>query len=612
MPKIERTMSVEKILDRQEVKKDAEVLKSIVENLPSAAKVKIYKKDDDGKASFITSVPAEDFNNEKDKHEYIKNRFAKKHGGGDYYIELVDSDDNKVSSTTISLIDEIAKNETTTKSAKIMEESLEMREKAFERVKEVEEEKRKLDNEKHDLQLTFLEKQWSTIEKMYNSQIDSIKSQLEASNDKNSQEILKAELSKINNDLENRRMRFEMEVKTQNEGKASSDKMFDLMNSLIPALISKSDKEGKDPVEEFTKMFGLVEKITGGKKDLIEGMIENPEKLVLFQRMMGISSNGNGKKDFFEEMMENPMKAEFFKKVIGVEEKREKKDFFEELMENPTKAEFFKKVIGIEEKKDLFTELIENTQKFDMVRKLFGMDRQEMVIKELTDKLSSGPTVPIEPPKGFLDELVETAHKMESVKPVLRNLLGVQSTPVKSFIELIGTVINSPYLVQAVGTVMNGLTTVAMIKNGVALPGQTPQPGFAGNSSPVPQSTNQNIPPNNNKGENNDVNIEKLFESCVIKVANTNKDGVMKAEIFVEGVSNEIVSYVNNHPEAMLKILKYGGFDSITELMTKIVMPLMGITEDVARSLSTEIANLVVQKVTGKKPETPQSNTETT
>ena len=102
MAKIQRTLSVEKKLASQESRRDSEVLTSIAKELPSASRVKIYKKGEEFGKSYIASVSAEDFA-ESDPHEFVKKKYVSKFGGGEYIVDLLDSDGNSVDKKTISI-----------------------------------------------------------------------------------------------------------------------------------------------------------------------------------------------------------------------------------------------------------------------------------------------------------------------------------------------------------------------------------------------------------------------------------------------------------------------------------------------------------------------------
>lgn len=571
MAKIERTLSVEKALDSQESRRDIEVLADISKDLPSAARIKIYKKDEENKA-FIASISAEDFSN-ADPHEFIKSKYFKKYGGGEYLIELLDSNGRAVDRRIVSIIDETEKKPEDSKSAKIMTEALDMRDEAFEKIKEAEKEKREAEKTKYETMIGAMEKQWDTIQRMYESQVNVLKEQMEKTKDPNSQVIVQMQLDKIARDFEASKRDIEIKMQQGQEGKVATDKMFDLVNNLIPLILQKSTQEGKDPVEELSKTITLVNNLTGGKKDIIESFIENPERMGVFQKLLGISSNG-GKKDIFEDILENPAKAEIFKKVLGIEDK---KDFILDLMENPQKFEIFKKLTGID-KQDL---LIEEVKRMG----------ENLITKE-----------PATPPKGFMDELIDAKTKFETLKSLFN-----PSQPAKTFVELISTVITGagPHIANAVNSYMNGMITLEMIKKGMinkdnVPPGMQAQivgQGFQGTGS-IQEQPKKAIE-EKMTGGTKELNIEDAFRQVIVKTVETSKDEQIDGNVFIDKISNNIVLNVKKNPSLILQIIKYGGFDEITEKMSAILIATLGFEKAVADEFSKKIADKVVEEIKG-------------
>jgi|GEM_PF-2807242 len=573
MAKIERTLSVEKALDSQESKRDIEVLTDISKDLPSAARIKIYKKDEENKA-FIASVSAEDFSN-TDPHEFIKSKYFKKYGGGDYLIELLDSNGRAVDRRIVSIIDETEKKPEDSKTAKIITEALDMREEAFGKIKEAEKEKREAEKTKYETMIGAMEKQWDTIQKMYDSQITVLKEQMEKTKDPNSQIIVQMQLDKIARDFESSKRDFEIKVQQGQEGKLATDKMFDLVSNLIPLILQKSTQEGKDPVDELSRTITLVNNLTGGKKDIIESFIENPERMLVFQRLLGISSNG-GKKDLFEDILENPAKADMFKKLLGVEDK---KDFLLEMMENPQKFEIFKRITGIDKQDELVKEV-----------KKMG---ENLLLKD----------VAAEHPKGFMDELIDAKTKFETLKSLFN-----PSQPAKTFVELISTVITGagPHIANAVNSYMNGMITLEMIKKGMinkenVPPGMQAQiagQGFQGAEN-IQEQPKKSIEEKSTGGRK-ELNIEDAFKEIIVKTAEASKDEQIEGNVFVDRISKNIVLNVKRNPLLILQVIKLGGFEEITEKMSTILMETFGFEKTIADEFSKQIANKVVEGIKGE------------
>lgn len=588
MAKVERKLSIEKKLEQQEAKRDAEVLSKIAQELPSSSKIKIYKKEDEGKL-YITSIPAEDFA-DTDPHEFIKRKYVKKHGGGDYIVELLDGDGNTVDKKIVSIIDEKeeTKEEKDIRHYKIMEEALEMKEEAVEKLKEVEEEKRRAEMTKYEHMIEQMNRQFELIQDMYRSQIDALKEQLAATGDPTQQLLIQSHIDKIEREMERELDRLKMEMKEKEESRVATEKMFDLVNSLLPMILNR-DKDIKDPVEELDKTIKLVQNLTGGRKDLIESFLENPEKLKVFQKLIGVDTSDEKKKDFFESLLENPMKADMFKKILGVEEK---KDFLTDIMEHPQKFELFKKIIGL--------------------------DKQEELVNSIKE-LASQKNETVERKSGF-EEIIELASKIEQAKPVLRNMLGVQAQPAKTFVELVSSVLQNagPYLAQTIQSIMNGMITIEMIKQGKI--GQDALAGIAGTNRALPNKSGTvqqefgNVEEQKPKHQDTqkqqevkEVDLEKAFEEILLKVSasNANNEG-MDVLTFVDKVSDVIVYNVKRRPQLMLAVMKLGGVEGIKDKMNNVIKRVTGIEDDASiNELSESIIESVKEKFTGSNRNEP-------
>ena len=165
-----KEIPVEKLLNKEEVKKDFAVLSELQSKLPSNARVKIFKRNEEGGRDYISSLPAQDLV-KVDIHEFIKKKYVKDHGGGEYIIEAVDSDGNTVDTFTISIAEKLTEEEKTKREEKMRlkehEEIMQMREEAFQKLKEAEEEKRKAEKMRWETYIEALNKQWETIPVSY-------------------------------------------------------------------------------------------------------------------------------------------------------------------------------------------------------------------------------------------------------------------------------------------------------------------------------------------------------------------------------------------------------------------------------------------------------------
>lgn len=596
---VERTLAVEKAIGGQERKRDTETLKEIAISLPTASRVKIYRMDDEGvNKDYITTINAEDA--PKDWHEFIKNKYSKKYGGGDYLIELRDSEGNVVHKSVISIISDKEKKDDPRKEAKYVEEALEMREQAFDKMREAQEEKSKAEKSKYDVAIDSLTRQFDVIQKMYESQIQVLNKQLEDTEDKKGRDYIQRMIEQRNYELDKEREKFEYQMHQQTEGKASTDKVYDLINTMLPMIVSKSEKERTDPIQEMERTVSLVNTITGGRKDLIESLLENPERASVFKKVMGIEENG--KKDFFSDMVENPNKVQMFRSMLGIKDEEKPKDFFADMMENP--------------------------QKFEMFKKLFGFDRQEQMLAAIMSKENS---VPVEPPKSGFDEIVELAGKVQTAGPVLKNMLGVSSQPAKSFIELVSTFVTGagPYLSQAVQNVMNGMITTKMIEKGLItnanqLGMQGGSGGFHGTESKKPvehvgefkedtgevfdvrtDRTSEPFASEQAKVEEQrrSMNIEQMFEQVVASVLLSSQGQPIEAQQFVGQVAQGVIDTVEKHPSLMLKVMKLGGFEGIVSKMTPIIVKTASIDEETAKQYAGYIAETVKMYYTQEQPQ---------
>lgn len=569
MAKVDRALSVEKALGTQESKRDIDILREVSKDLPSASRIKIFKKDEEGK-SFITSIAAEDVLS-VDIHQYIKNKFSKKHGSGEYLLELLSSDGETVDKKIVSIAGEVdEKKPEDTKQARIVEEALQMREDAFDKVKEAEKEKREAEKMKYDTAIEGMSKQWETIQKMYDSQITMLRDQLEGTKDKDIQSTIERQIDRIQREFEGARNKFEIDIKTREEGKVATEKMFDLVNTLIPMIIQRSTREEKDPVEELSKTITLVNTLTGGKKDIIESFVENPERMQLFQKLLGISSES-------------------------------KKGMFDDVLENPMKMEMFRKMLGIEEKKDFLVDMIDNPQRFEIFKKLTGVDRQDDLIREvkrLGESIVEKSAAPIEEPKGFLDELLDAKNKFEALKNLFQ-----PSQPAKTFVELFSTIITGagPYISQAVSSYMNGMVTLEMVRKGMINKTNLPPEmqaqllhgqGFQGVAPTNPPQVKDTQPETTEK-EIKEVKLEDAFRSVTINILEKHQ-GALDGEIFVDKMVEAVIINVKRNPSLIFQIMKYE-YEGVVEKMSTIFIEFLGVEKQIADELSKQIADKVVE-----------------
>lgn len=424
---------IEKTVEKEIAKKEGEILKDVVKTLPSDTRVRIMKLDE-GTRVYVTTVSIDEYD-KTDPYAWIKRRFAKKHGSGEYILEFISPEGEVIKSSTPIYIEvESGKDKETHEFLKKAEEALRLKEEAIDKKVELSEKLSQLETEKANILIELVNKQLDMMTKLYEERINAVKEKLEQGSATDSQ-LLLLELQRI-----------------KDEYRTAIDKIYDTIRQAVdnkqPEYITFVMEILKSSLERERNSFSETVQTLSMLKDMFK-----PEK--------------EEKKDFFEELLENPQKAELFKRMMGIKDKpeKEKKDFFEELLENPQKAELFKRIMGIDEKKDLITELMENPQKLEMIKKLFGLDEVHEIKSSLTDIVSRA-FMREERPKDVVEEIVEYGEKLRKMKDILAPILGTQAQPVKSFLELISTIINSPTMPDIVSRVMEGIVKAKLVEQG--------------------------------------------------------------------------------------------------------------------------------------------------
>lgn len=553
-------LSIEDKIGIVEDKKDEEVLKNIVEKLPSASKIRIHKRLEDGGKAFIISMSAEDFD-VSNAQEYIKAKFSEKHGGGDYLIEMVDGGGDVVGKNVITLIEEKTKGDSDDKHIRLMNQALTMKEEAVDKVLQAKDALHDAEKTKTNSMMELMSKQFESIAEMYKSKIDDLTKKKEQSPEF-MQIIYQGQIESMKREMEYEKQRMSNELNAKRESGAASDKMFELINTLIPTILANSQNKNEDPVKTMQNTITMLETVTGKKKDTLEELITNPEKMMVFQRLLGVDTQP--RPDFFEEMLSNPMKAEMFKKTLGIEEK---KDFFSELIENQNKMMIFKKAMGVE-------------------------DAPPPIV------------VAPEPKKDLFEQMIDMSNKFNNAKPLLMNLMGIQPQPAKTFMELISTIVTGlgPTVTQAVNQITNSMVTVEMIRKGmvkqlpngqlVAVESTT---GFSGVEA---QSKKAEKPPVVKESpkpivkENNSMDIKRLFEEIVIDIVASSSEQI-EGNIFVDKVSDNVVKRAKENPSLVNDIVAIPDIDTqIASVLSKVV----GISEVDAHRVAIAIKNSTISK----------------
>jgi len=265
------------------------------------------------------------------------------------------------------------------------------------------------------------------------------------------------------------------------------------------------------------------------------------------------------------------------------------------------------KVIELAEKisggrKDFFEELLSNPQKFEAFKIMIGLDKYEKTYSQMIDILKSfNKPVEIEH-KGALDELIEVSQKIEYAKPILRNILGIQSQPARSLVELISNVLttSAPHIVNAVNSYMNGMMMIEMIRKGLIGKEEAAKllgvnAGFSGaqqrpKTNEIPEKQSPQIEHSKNGGK--EMNVEQLFVENLVNIVSS---GELPAEAVAEKLADVILSEYKRNPMVIVQILKYGGKDNIIKRMTELILNTISVPEEVANAMSS----LIVEKVTG-------------
>lgn len=557
-----RKLTVESKIAKGEDIKDAAVLTEIASNLPSASKVRVYKIDDTGAKKYIKEVPADTFDSDN-PHEFIKSKFAGKFGGGEYYIELIGSNKDVVHDALIELIDEKAPDEKSTGHIKVMEEALDMKANATDDLIKAKDAQQEVEKEKHQNTVDLLQSQFSQITEMFKGRVDELRTDLrdakEGKSDASKEMLLDIQIKALEREMQQKQDDIRRSIEKEEKSSGSSDKVFDLVSSLIPALINKNDKPQESPIQTITEVMGAIHTMTGGNGDTIDDIMNNPMKMKMFKDMMGIS--------------EEP-----------------KKDFFEEIMERPDKAIAFKKMMGIEDtpKKSAMDEMLESAEKMKLFQTMFA---PQVPINQ--------PPVNMEPKKDTFEQMAEMVSKLTTMKPVLMNMLGVQQTPVRNFTELLGTLASNlaPHIATGVTNVMNSMVTMEMIKKGMYDPTtgeviKQPQAAYAGAGQDQVEKQVLKIkkPPKATKGMKE---VEKAFENIVMDVTGS-IDEKEDIKVFIDKIISLMLLHIKEHPKFVEVVSADGNLEVLVAKMSSAITKVAGFQKTQADEIAIAIAQEIL------------------
>lgn len=568
-PKIKK-LSIEDKLGAVEDKKELSVLKDVAENLPSSTKVRIYKLDEENnKRRFLTSIPTEDFDS-TNAHEFIKSKFAEEHGGGDYLIELLDGDARAVGKYTLSIFGKKTQEVESTRHIDIMNKALDMKEEAADKIVEAKDKLHEVEKAKIESTMELMNRQWDAMAKIYESRITDLSKQKESSSDVFMQQMIQRDIENTRRDMEREKDKLISEIKSKQESRSGNDKVLELLTTMI------INKREESPMDTISKTMEMMANMNSGG-DSLEDIMANPVKLKMYKEMLGIDI----KKDFFEELMSNPMKAEMFKKVLGIEEK--KKDFMTEMMENP--------------------------ERFKMIQRMMGLPTAE----EMAAKNSVPPITP-EPKKDFLEQMLDMTQKLAVAKPMLTNMLGVESRPIANLMELVGNVINGamPHIVEGVKTVSNNLVTTKLLDKGFMMGangtlisidqikrGQSKEihhREIEPRMQPIHTTQTPIVTPapiiEQPKGESN-MGLEEKFEKMLASVVVEAGDSI-EPQALVDKMSNLMINEFKSNPMIVIQLMKYG--DKLDGMMANIISRLIGVDEQTGLALAGEISRVTREK----------------
>jgi len=378
---------IENLLEKDEAKKDYVILSELQSKLPSAARVKIFKRGEDGNRGFIQKLSAEDFK-KADFHDYIKKKFVPVYGGGDYIIELLDGKDNVVHTSEITVLGEPEKKEAIEiDRLKEHEQIMKMREDAFEKLKEAQEEKLKVEKQKWENVVDLLRNQYQRTEEFFKSQIQELRERLKQQDS----EFIRDKIAELEKKLTEEKLRYEREIAEAKRNAESADRFYNTIGQIFNQILPEILKKGEDPVEKYEKFLGIINNVVQNKKDFVETLLEDPRKVEIFKKLIV----GEEKKSVVEEIFKEPRKIKDWLEILGL---TKRKDSITEILENADKLKAILEMLGFAKRKDSITEILENADKFKTILEMLGFTKR----------------------KDFLEELMESEKKFE----ILQKLSG--------------------------------------------------------------------------------------------------------------------------------------------------------------------------------------------
>lgn len=402
---------VEKKLSAEVAKKEGEILKEALSSLPSGAKVRVLKIED-GVKKYITTVGIDEYD-KTDPYAWLKRRFAKKYGDGEYIVEFISSDGEVISQSPPIIIEvEVSSEKKIIKEEeeflRKINEALKIKEEAIEQKERLADEKAKVETEKARTVIELAEKQIDMLTRLYEEKIKLIEERFKKSDD-TEMLLLMSELNKIRDEYNNAIQNIERTIEKVMEEKRQPEYMDILMQFMMKSM-------EKDSFEEMMKMMTFIKQLqpdTKEKKDFFEELIENPQKMELFKKVMGIDSVEEIRREI----------SDLFRYAFEKNEQEPKKDLIDETLENFEKMrrlkEIIQPVLGINpQPAKSFVELVATILQSPQVPHVVNAIVEGMTRAKITEKMIEQGYIPVELAGHFVkpSELPENSVKHKQTK----------------------------------------------------------------------------------------------------------------------------------------------------------------------------------------------------
>ena len=401
---------VESKLSSEVAKKETEMIKEAISSLPTGAKVRVLKLED-GVKKYITTVPIDEYD-KTDPYAWLKRRFARKYGGGEYILEFISSDGEIIQQSSPIVIEteeepekQIIKEEE--EFLKKINEALKIKEEAIEQKQKLAEEKAQVETEKAKTVIELAEKQIDMITKLYEEKIRIIEERFKKS-DHDDKEILllMTELNKLRDEYMMAIQNIERTIENIKNEQQQPQYMDMLMQFMLQSI-------QKDSFEDMMKMVTFLKELQPKeeKKDFFEELIENPTKYEMFKRLMGLDAVEEMRKEMID-IMRYTLESQ--------EHKEEKKDVLEEALESFEKLKRLKDILapalGIQpQPAKSFLELISTILQSPQIPQIVQALAQSMTQTRITEKMIEMGYVPADLAQQFVK--IDQAQGFSGARP---------------------------------------------------------------------------------------------------------------------------------------------------------------------------------------------------